>query len=194
MTALGVIGVAVVAHWSTSDRPLNEDSTANSTVNPLAVVAPLPPSVESTPSVESINGEGEQRLATATQRAPELPLVTSLDPPAVSDALPSEEPPTSESWTRCDADGDVSIEAVVLARFVAGSKLAVIHLPFMPPLPEVPQIECEPLDSGCEVSISVDAAYRHGAKLSVTRRSASLAESVPIGVVIYTRAAEEIES
>ena len=100
----------------------------------------------------------------------------------------------AESWTRTESDGEVSIEAVVLARFIEGSKLAVVHLPFVPPLPAVPQIECEPLDSGCEVTIKADAAYRHGARLSVTRPSAGPAESVPIGVVVYTSAEEPVES
>ncbi len=98
-----------------------------------------------------------------------------------------------ESWTRTESDGEVSIEAVVLARFIEGSKLAVVHLPFVPPLPAVPQIECEPLDSGCDVTIQTDAAYRHGARLSITRPSAGPAEFVPIGVMIYTSAEEQIE-
>ncbi len=99
----------------------------------------------------------------------------------------------AESWTRLESDGEVSIEAVVLARFAEGTKLAVVHLPFIPPLATVPQIECEPLDSGCEVTIKTEAAYRHGARLSVTRQSAGPAESVPIGVVVYTSAEEQLE-
>jgi hypothetical protein len=103
-------------------------------------------------------------------------------------------PSPVESWTRMESDGDVSIEAVIQARFEEGSKRAVVHLPFVPPLPSVPQIECEPLDSGCEVEIQTEAAYRHGARLSVTRPTAGPAESVPIGVVVYTSAEEPIES
>ena len=99
-----------------------------------------------------------------------------------------------ESWTRKESDGEVSIEAVILARFAEGSKLAVVHLPFVPPLPSVPQIECEPLDSGCEVEIKTEAAFRHGARLSVTRPSAGSSESVPIGIVVYTSAEEPVES
>ena len=104
-----------------------------------------------------------------------------------------DEPSPVESWTRTESDGEVSIEAVVLARFIEGSKLAVVHLPFVPPLPAVPQIECEPLDSGCEVMIKTEAAYRHGVRLSITRPSAGSAELVPIGVVVYTSAEEPVE-
>ena len=99
-----------------------------------------------------------------------------------------------ESWTRTESDGEVSIEAVILARFAEGSKRAVVHLPFVPPLPSVPQIECEPLDSGCEVEIKTEAAFRHGARLSVTRPSAGSSESVSIGIVVYTSAEEPVES
>ena len=67
-------------------------------------------------------------------------------------------------------------------------------MPAAPPLPELPQIEYEPLDSGCDITITTESAYRHGAKLNVTRRSAGPAESVPIGIVIYTSVEEEIES
>ncbi len=104
------------------------------------------------------------------------------------------EPSPVESWTRTESDGEVSIEAVIQARFAEGSKLAVVHLPFVPPLPSVPQIECEPLDSGCEVEIKTEAAYRHGASLSVTRPIAGPTESVPIGIMVYTSAEEPIES
>ncbi len=99
----------------------------------------------------------------------------------------------TESWNRTESDGEVSIEAVTHARFDEGSKLAVVHLPFVPPLQAVPQIECEPLDCGCEVTIKTDAVYRHGVRLSVTRQSAGPAESVPIGVMVYTTAEEPVE-
>ena len=129
-------------------------------------------------------GEREQSLGTRSppvpEREPVPPLVTTLDPPTESETL-LEESSATESWTRMELDGEVSIEAVVLARFEAGSKLAVVHLPFLPPLPEVPQIECEPLDSGCEVTVVTDAAYRHGARLSITRRMAGPAESCQLG-------------
>ncbi len=124
----------------------------------------------------------------ATQHQEHLPAaLDEVVESTVNESIPA------ESWTRMESDGEVSIEAVVLARFVEGAKLAVVHLPFVPPLPTVPQIECEPLDSGCEVTIKTDAAYRHGARLSITRQSAGPAELVPIGVVVYTSAEEQIE-
>ena len=126
---------------------------------------------------------------TVTQHQEALPAdLAEIDETSVEDSS------LAESWTRTESDGGVSIEAVVLARFIEGSKLAVVHLPFIPPLAAVPQVECEPLDSGCEMTIKTDAAYRHGARLSIARQSAGPAESVPIGVVVYTTAEEPIES
>ena len=125
----------------------------------------------------------------ATQHPEALP----ADLAEIVDSSVDESGP-AESWTRTETDGEVSIEAVMLARFAEGSKLAVVHLPFVPPLPSVPQIECEPLESGCDVTIKTEAAYRHGARLSVTRPTAGPAESVPIGVMVYTSAEEPVES
>ena len=125
----------------------------------------------------------------ATQHPEALPAdLAEIVEPSVDESSPA------ERWTRTETDGEVSIEAVILARFAEGSKLAVVHLPFVPPLPSVPQIECEPLESGCDVTIKTEAAYRHGARLSVTRVSAGSAESVPIGVEVYTSAEEPVES
>ena len=168
----------------------------NSDAPSLTPLAPaLSLMIESISKPESIVTASEpmetvQRLDPAQEP---WPLGVSLSSPEAVIAE-SEESPVTESWSRRDIDGEVSIEAVVLARFEEGSKLAVVHLPFMPPLPQVPQIECEPLDSGCEVTITTEAAYRHGAKLTVIRRSAGPAESVPIGIVIYTSVEEEVES
>ncbi len=130
-----------------------------------------------------------------------LPIVASVQTEAPPVVVPMEEfreesvaeSSPAETWTRREIEGEVSIEAVVLARFAEGSKLSVVHLPFVPPLPAVPQMECEPLDSGSDLLIQPDAVYRHGARLSVTRQSAGAAETVPIGVVVYTSAEEEIE-
>ena len=104
------------------------------------------------------------------------------------------EEPIAESWTRREHDGEVSIEAVVHARFVAGARQTTVHLPFIPPLPALPTIEIEPLDSGSEIDSKIESAYRHGARLSITRSTTGPAEEVPLGVVIYTSADEEVES
>lgn len=174
---------------------------------------PVPPLVEPLPAEQAVPSSPPAPLPvreTVTAASPdpgESGILQRLDsahdgvalhlvPPQheVEETLPSSESPDTESWTRREFEGEVSIEAVVFARFAEGSKLAVLHLPFVPPLPELPQIEYEPLDSGCDVTITTESAFRHGAKLNVTRRSAGPAESVPIGIVIYTSVEEEIES
>lgn len=195
---VGTLAVGYVALRSTTvalrfanESPFEEHQATIVADSYLAPLTPAPsPTVKSVPRVESIVEEREQKERPQPTIEPEPQLSESLSPPQeIADELLA-----TESWTRREREGEVSIEAVVLARFVEGSKLAVVHLPFVPPLPEVPQIECEPLDSGCEVTITTDATYRHGAKLSITRQSTGLAESVPIGIVIYTSVAEEIES
>ncbi len=86
------------------------------------------------------------------------------------------------------------IEAVVHARFAQGARQTTVHLPFIPPLPSLPTIETEPLDSGSEVEIITESAFRHGARLSIMRPLAGPAEEVPIGVIICTSTDEEVES
>lgn len=195
-----MIGSIVVGLAATCGRA---NLCERSVVTMDAMSPPTTPQVDSPSSSPEpiIEREEEPPLVECTLPAtPALAPVAATPPP---EALPAEineivdnsveDSSPAESWTRMESDGEVSIEAVVLARFIEGSKLAVVHLPFIPPLPAVPQIECEPLDSGCEVTIKTEGAYRHGARLSVTRQSAGPAESVPIGVVVYTSAEERVE-
>ena len=195
--AIGLIGVGSVAvGWAAGccrvdvrppERVVPErEPIGDESITPHRVVdepeASVPPASAATASPLSVSvtpgpggpGYGEAELAEIVESA-------------VDESIPP------ESWIRTEADGEVSIEAVVLARFAEGAKLAVVHLPFVPPLPSVPQIECEPLESGCDVTIKTEAAYRHGARLSVTRPTAGPEESVPIGVVVYTSAEEPVE-
>lgn len=98
-----------------------------------------------------------------------------------------------ESWARSDTESGVSIEAVVIARFEVGAKLAVLHLPFVPPLSQIPEIDYEPLEAGSDVTIRAEAVFRHGARLSISRRTANDREMVPIGVMIYTNDHQTVE-
>ncbi len=158
--------------------------------SPIPDTPPLPESIAEEPDHVAESGI-LQRLDSAHEEAA---WHLKSHQPVTEEESTDEKSAETESWTRREFEGEVSIEAVVLARFAEGAKLAVLHLPFVPPLPEVPQIEYEPLDSGCDVTISTESAFRHGARLHVTRRSTGPAEAVPIGIVIYTYVEEEIES
>ena len=184
-------------------RETSADSVAGAPASSQPSAKPFVPP----PVVQSAPAPVVEAVAVRPQKLDESRMIQRLDPAhdnaerhLATPLIETEETPSpetsseTESWTRREFEGEVSIEAVVLARFTEGSKLAVLHLPFVPPLPELPQIECEPLDSGCDITITTESAYRHGAKLNVTRRSAGPAESVPIGIVIYTSVEEEIES
>lgn len=161
---------------SSSGPPL----TANPQVSiPAPAATPLPQIAE--PAVTPLAPVAPSQRTDIESVAPAQPVLLIDDPIA-------------ESWTRREHDGEVSIEAVVHARFADGARQTTVHLPFIPPLPALPTIETEPLESGCEVDIATESAYRHGARLSITRSTTGPAEEVPIGVVIYTSADEEVES
>lgn len=131
---------------------------------------------------------------------PDLPIQTEHETKLEAEEVAVEsldvliDEPIAESWTRRECDGEVFIEAVVHARFAQGARQTTVHLPFIPPLPSLPTIEIEPLDSGSEVEIITESAFRHGARLSITRPVAGRAEEVPIGVIICTSTDEEVES
>ena len=196
LVTIGMFGVAMAAVWRQRNFDHQVESCEEaSRVHSVSGTAIAAGSFASQRSAELAVSAVPLSNPVVTEETDESPLLTPTVEFESTSAESSfeEETPSTESWSRRESDGEVSIKAVILARFEEGSKLAVVHLPFMPPLPAVPQIECEPLDSGCEVTIKTEAAYRHGARFSVTRRAAGPAESVPIGVVVYTSAEEQIE-
>lgn len=205
ITAIGIaaVGYAAGRRGESAAEQIQLSHEAKKAASP--VVSPSPADVTPlSPPATVLATEGAKSAPIASMESANLQRLDPahdggarhLAPPQYEsdETPPSSESPDAESWTRREFEGEVSIEAVVFARFTEGSKLAVLHLPFVPPLPELPQIEYEPLDSGCDVTITTESAFRHGAKLNVTRRSAGAAESVPIGIVIYTSVEEEIES
>lgn len=197
LTVLGGVSVG----WAAGGRQTRsvEPETSESSVE-ILLPRDVEPSV--TESVASVDSSPTHHMATLPQpevqelHSDDHPLRAQLvgEPLTESEDALGDEPCPAESWTRTESDGEVRIEAVIRARFAEGAKLVVVHLPFVPPLVSVPQIECEPLDSGCDVEIQTEATFRHGARLSVTRPTAGPAESVPIGVVVYTSAEEPVES
>lgn len=161
-----------------------------STVSPRIETLALSPQPTPPPQTESPRKEIiEPVVASPTaQQQEDIAREAPVQPVVLIDE------PIAESWTRREHDGEVSIEAVVHARFAAGARQTTVHLPFIPPLPALPTIETEPLDSGSEIDTKIESAYRHGARLSITRSTTGPAEEVPLGVVIYTSADEEVES
>lgn len=157
---------------------------------PTFTVSPSPPAVNIHEPVQSQQSHRAESLPfPVVQLHREDPEEIHAEPAAVL----IEDEPIAESWTRSEHAGEVSIEAVVHARFADGARQTTVHLPFIPPLPAVPTIETEPLESGSEIETTIESAYRHGARLNITRSVAGPAEEVPIGVVIYTLADEEVE-
>lgn len=194
LIAIGSLAVGVAAVCCRTNLPQSVPVRLE-----MLAVEVLEPMAEREGESEPVDRSSGENLPVGECPRPDSPAPDALavsSPVDLSESIETsiDESHLVESWTRTESDGEVSIEAVIQARLAEGSKLAVVHLPFVPPLPSVPQIECEPLDSGCDVEIQTEAVYRHGARLSVTRPTAGPAKLVPIGVVVYTSAEEPIES
>ena len=89
-------------------------------------------------------------------------------------------PVTMWMTRRCDVDGCDWLEGGTKVRFLAGQKLAVVHLGFFPSFALTPEIECEILDEGT-FHIRPAAVYPYGARLEVQRPAPLEAAIVELG-------------
>lgn len=79
------------------------------------------------------------------------------------------DPPPLQWMTRsATPDGSERVEGSVQVHFAAGQNQAAIHLPFVPPLAEIPRIDCEVLDDG-SARLRVTDARPYGARIEVKR-------------------------
>lgn len=103
----------------------------------------------------------------------------TVAPPVAIATHPSEmatvsEPETSspdevvQTWSRTVTEGTTSIEAEVAARFAAGERQVLIHIPIQPVLAASPAVECEPVD-GSDLDLSVDLVTPFGVRIRATR-------------------------
>jgi hypothetical protein len=84
----------------------------------------------------------------------------------------SPDPPLQWMQRRLSEDGLCeTVEGEFTAAFAAGQKQAVVHLAFCPPLPSVPELECEPLD-GADVRWKLAVAQPYGVRIDVHRGGA----------------------
>lgn len=80
-------------------------------------------------------------------------------------------------------DGGELLEGQLIATFEAGSKQAVLHVPFTPPFSAAPQVSCEIAD-GADARIKAAAVFRYGARLELKRNTSELPE-LDVAVEIY---------
>lgn len=101
--------------------------------------------------------------------APPVPLAVSAPEPAVASEPETLSPDELvQTWSRTLTEGTESIEAEVAARFAAGERQVLIHIPIQPVLAASPAVECEPVD-GSDLDLSVDLVTPFGVRIRATR-------------------------
>ena len=73
-----------------------------------------------------------------------------------------------QTWSRALRDGTEVIEAEVSARFAAGERQVLVHIPIQPVLASTPVVECEPVEAAA-VDLHVDLATPFGVRIRATR-------------------------
>ncbi len=102
---------------------------------------------------------------------------TSADVPCDAD------PPQLELMRRINGSRE-EVEATARIEFAAGQRQVSIDIAITPALPDVPEVECEPLDES-DLTWSLAAAYPFGVRLDF-RRAGDVQSSlvVPVGILI----------
>lgn len=94
---------------------------------------------------------------------------------------PATQPETSQWMSRSTVEGYDTAEGSIRVRFVGGQRMAAVHLPFSPPLPDTPEFECEPADDS-EARIRMTAVHSYGVRIEVTRtRGCDIDEVIELG-------------
>lgn len=103
--------------------------------------------------------------------------------PAVQVDEPDSGVVTSQLLRRIEANGDDVLEAQSVAYFPAGTRQAVLHIPFSPAFAETPRVECEVAD-GSEVRLKMGAVFPYGARVELKRGDADL-EALAVAVELF---------
>jgi hypothetical protein len=115
---------------------------------------------------------GVGRAGAAAEPQASAPPVAIVSSSSGSSAVNNPEtlPPDElvQTWSRTVTEGTESIEAEVAARFAAGERQVLIHIPIQPVLSASPAVECEPVD-GSDLDLSVDLVTPFGVRIRATR-------------------------
>ena len=79
-----------------------------------------------------------------------------------------------------DEFGGVMVEGTVKVVFEAGQKRANVHIPFSPPLPGVPEVECESVSDDV-LRLKVPVRQTYGIRIEARRSEASQPLETEIG-------------
>ncbi|HQZ65994.1 MAG TPA: hypothetical protein PLY87_12990 [Planctomycetaceae bacterium] len=90
-----------------------------------------------------------------------------------------------------DEFGGEMIDGTIQVFFEVGQKRAHLHVPFSPPLPGVPEVECEPISDDA-VRLKVGVRQPYGIRIEARRSDAAQALNTEIGFgVVYTPTARK---
>ena len=79
-----------------------------------------------------------------------------------------------------NADGSEMVEGVMKVRFDKGQKRANLHIPFSPPLPGMPEVECECVDDST-LRLKVPVRQSYGIRIEARRTDADEALEADVG-------------
>lgn len=135
-----------------------------------AVWSPLRQLVDE--ATRELAGVGRPNAGAAAEPQASAPAVAIVSSSSESSAVTNPEtlPPDElvQTWSRTVTEGTESIEAEVAARFAAGERQVLIHIPIQPVLSASPAVECEPVD-GSDLDLSVDLVTPFGVRIRATR-------------------------
>ncbi len=100
---------------------------------------------------------------------------------------PACNPDTTQWMSRSCVEGLDVAEGSFRVRFVAGQRLAPVHLPFSPPLADTPEFECEPADDS-DLRFRTTAVHAYGVRIEVSR-SGDCSEEATVEVAWMASAA-----
>jgi len=81
---------------------------------------------------------------------------------------PASNPETTQWMSRSQVAGFDVAEGSFRVRFAASQRLAPVHLPFSPPLADIPEFECESAD-GSDLRFRTTAVHAYGIRIEVSR-------------------------
>ena len=89
-----------------------------------------------------------------------------------------------------NADGSEIVEGVMTVRFDKGQKRANLHIPFSPPLPGMPEVECECVDDS-SLRLKVPVRQSYGIRIEARRTDADEALEADVGFAAIYNAEQD---
>ena len=184
------------AHRAQSDR---RPATSAEPAPPRLRVEPIRPQRPAAAFGFQTPGNTDADAGTALHRdAPTIVRLPGSSPAPAPGSVPAASPPTpfvapavdggqTGAFERMrDEFGGEMIEGTVPVRFEAGQKRANVHVPFAPPLPGIPEVECESVGTDV-LRLKVPIRQTYGIRIEARRTEAAAPLETEIGfAAVYT--------